>query len=469
MVQNQLLWMLVFALPVLLAFLAVLFTMHPRGWVDALIVLTVATTPLGVYALPLPAGQSLQFMRIVLLIAITLWSVSFPVIRARLPRSAIFAVTFTLIAGMSTIARSENLPLAMSLIIALCFGCLYSIWLPQVLVDRHGVQVLVIGLLGAGAIMIGFGIYQYFAWFTGIGMQGYSFSIPGATFLRLDSDVVQATRYGSLFRPTLPFSSPSHLSPCLSAVLLATLPLQLHAGTRKVLRLLLILFHVALFGLLVATLSRGAWIGFAAGLLVVLRYDRRLLLSKRMWAAIAVGLTIVIIAMVALPDLVGSVLGRFDSSVTAGSDEGHLEFLLLALNLVPQAPIFGVGLGNYEAITGIVHAHNVYAMTLAELGVVGLFSLLCWASSVIWYGANAIHMSVPRTLERAVAVGLLAAYISVLFNNIFQQSFYAGFLWVISGAVGALYYVARSQRVTHKRLAVAAPYAAEGAIGLVQA
>jgi O-antigen ligase len=188
-----------------------------------------------------------------------------------------------------------------------------------------------------------------------------------------------------------------------------------------------------------------------------------------MWVAIAVGTAAVIVAILALPDLTESVLGRFNSDTTANSDAGHLAFLLLALNLWPQAPVFGVGLGNYEAITGIAHAHNVYASTLAELGVVGLFSLLCWVASVIWYGANAIHMSVPRTLERAVAVGLLSAYVSVLVNNLFQQSFFAGFFWLISGAVGALYYVARSQRATFRQLATAKPRYVKGASSVIPA
>jgi O-antigen ligase len=170
--------------------------------------------------------------------------------------------------------------------------------------------------------------------------------------------------------------------------------------------------------------------------------------SRRAWTALAALFVLAVVLFVAVPDLGENVLGRLDTDRTANSDQGHWDFLVMALEMVPRSHYVGVGLGNYEALTGIQHAHNVFATVAAELGLVGLLLLLLWVGATLWCGACAVHLSAPRTLVRDASVGFLAAIVSILVNNLFQFSFYAGFVWMISGVIGALYYVARSQSGT---------------------
>lgn len=421
-----------------------IFFLRPRFWVSVMLMLSVATVALPIYQIPIVAGQTLQLLRITLLVAVFCWAVSYPTIRARVPQFVLYQVLFMGWAMVSLVFLSDDRAGALDWIIGLAFGLILILWLPQVVHDEKSVRILNRGIYLAGLIFIGFGIYQYVAWFTGIGRSGYAFHVPFSEILMGESLIVRVIGEGSLFRVTLPFTSPSHLAPGLSALLLITLPQQLLPGKHGRFRFGLLFYHLALFGLLLTTYSRGAWLGFAFGVLALFLADRRLWLNKRVWIAGIVVLLIAVLAFVLIPDIQNNLLSRLDTENTSNSDAGHLAFRLMALDLWLQYPIAGIGLANFFAWTGIIHAHSIYVTVLAELGVIGLGLLFMWLAVALLTAVKSVNMTAYGTFLRAFTSGLFASFFSLLANNLFQQSFYSAYTWLVMAAIGAVFFVIRN-------------------------
>ena len=181
---------------------------------------------------------------------------------------------------------------------------------------------------------------------------------------------------------------------------------------------------------LVASWSRGGWMGFGAAMMVLV-----VLLPRRSWW----GLLLVVVVVAAgaglyatghLPaSIVGRLTGflryiRFEDVRGAGiTDESYsvverMAHWQAALSMWRGRFWRGVGLGCYEAAydahrlinwpLALGHAHNFYLNLLAEVGTPGLLSYL------VWLGAQFVVLAVAsRRLhgwERGLAIGLAAAW-----------------------------------------------------------
>jgi O-antigen ligase len=187
--------------------------------------------------------------------------------------------------------------------------------------------------------------------------------------------------------------------------------------------------------------SRGAWLGFAAGITAMLLFLPR----KRFQGVLLVGLMIgmVILAFSAglLPDAVTDRLIGFAEDFTVGdvrgediNDENYSVLERQAhwqagLEMLRDNIILGVGFGNYpEAYVdyalinwpdALGHAHNYYINLLAEIGVIGLLAYLLFWLTVLWQ-----TISVLRFLawpDRGVALGLLAVWIGLAAHHLVDK------------------------------------------------
>lgn len=430
-----------------LAVLAFLIQHHSTA-TDLVLFLSISIITLSVYAFPLPGGFDLQLNRTPILMAIPLWllpSVCPPYRRLRLRISPAFFwyglfVTYVM---LSTAFLSENLRSAISQLAALIFRGALFVWLIQIVVRRKQLLLSAKALLVSGLIIIAFAAWQYGAWVTKTGMEGSSFVIPFSDVLGMRENTVgHVARIGSIFRLTLPFGSSSHLAPAIAALLLVAVGIWLHwSKQKKRAALLLLLYCMVMTLLLLGTFSRGAWLGFAAGLLLIVMTERRLLLKRRLWRAALVGLVLAAMVAPLLLPFAGTVLGRFDPALMGPSNEGHTKFLRWAVEMFSSSPIVGIGWANYEARTGVLHAHNMYMTVLAEGGVIGLTLWLAFCLTIVRHGIQAMRASKPGSFLRYWNLGLSAAFLSILVNNLFQTSAYFGLAWLIPGLIIASHYV----------------------------
>jgi O-antigen ligase len=177
--------------------------------------------------------------------------------------------------------------------------------------------------------------------------------------------------------------------------------------------------------------SRGAWLGAAAAIGVVIVFAPR-----RLWIGLALG-------AVALIGLIGlSSVGLLPASISERlADAGTLleirdvrgvpindaNYALIerqahwqaALNMLTEYPWTGVGFSNYQPLyeqyrllnwpMPLGHAHNIYLNVAAETGVIGLgLYLLLWIS-ILTVTFRTIRRA--HGFDRAVAVGLMGAWV----------------------------------------------------------
>jgi len=209
--------------------------------------------------------------------------------------------------------------------------------------------------------------------------------------------------------------------------------------------------------------SRGAWLAFAAALVVVL-----LALPYRTWHGLTlaggmllVGLTLWLSGVV--PE---SVVARISSSTeeffaledVRGVDitpdnypvVERLAHWQAALNMTRAYPWVGVGLGNYEVAypnfrlinwdEPLGHAHNYYLNILAEAGLIGLLGYGKAWLLIIWL--NWQVRKHPDILSRFVAVGLLGTWtfllVHSLFDNLYVNNLFLH-IGLMLGILGVLY------------------------------
>lgn len=219
------------------------------------------------------------------------------------------------------------------------------------------------------------------------------------------------------------FSIYMTLAGVLGAVLLATLPRLGFADRPRWLARLVWLVSAIAFGL---TFVRGAWLGFAAGLLVILALLRR--------RAMVLGAVLVLAAGIfAVPGILARV-----ETIADPADPNARERLFMiqtGLRLAAEHPLFGLGPGGVkraypdyvppEAVkraTG--HLHNTPLQIVVERGLVGLG---LWLAIFVDFFVRAARVlrRLPRDDEgaRALVVGALSAVAGFLVAGLFEYNF----------------------------------------------
>ncbi len=199
---------------------------------------------------------------------------------------------------------------------------------------------------------------------------------------------------------------------------------------------------LALTAALIASWSRGAWLGTAAAVMCMLialpkRIGRGLALAAAiaalMAAAWSIGLlprSIVLRLTTAATDLitVSDVRGAHITPSNFAVTE-RLAHWQAAMLMAQEAPFFGVGLGNYEVVyddyrlinweAPLGHAHNLYLNLLAETGLTGLMAyLMFW---VVVFRMTWSLRRQPDAFSRCIAVGLLGTWVYVAVHSVFDN------------------------------------------------
>lgn len=354
---------------------------------------------------------------------------------------------------------------------------LVAILLVREALSPRQVRWLVWGLLAGGVLQAALGAYQF------------AFRIGPPNFLLLDRFMRAAGTFG---QPN-PFAGYLGLTlPVAAALFLLhfTSVLKRHGGSLRQAFAGTVAYGGAtaiIAGGLLASWSRGGWLGAASALAVVLFVQGgRLARGAALAAAGAVMLlgpisyryipSSLTDRIAGLPAILGS--GMWDIVQQPVTDDNfsiieRLAHWIAALRMWEMSPWLGVGPGNYAAVYPHVrltrwedplgHAHNTYLNVLAENGIVGFVAYLAlWAGVVVWL-IGMRQRILRRTRERidakvssgparasanpspewnaAVLLGVLGvvAHLSVhhLFDNLYVQGIYLHVaLWL--GAAAAL-------------------------------
>ena len=200
---------------------------------------------------------------------------------------------------------------------------------------------------------------------------------------------------------------------------------------------------------LIASWSRGAWLGTAVALLVMLVALPRRLING---IIITIGIGLLFVGLWFAGLLPGAIVSRLTTAATdlikisdvRGVNISPVNYAVVerlahwqaAVDMAHDRPLFGVGLGSYEAVyddyrlvnweAPLGHAHNLYLNMLAETGIIGLAAFLAFwllIFTLTWRCRR--H---PDLFSRSIAIGLLGCwtYIAVhsLFDNLYVNNLF---------------------------------------------
>ena len=185
---------------------------------------------------------------------------------------------------------------------------------------------------------------------------------------------------------------------------------------------------------LILTYSRGAWVAFAvmaplmavAAVFILKGDDRKRLIYRFGAVALMVGL-------LAIP-FSGKIISRLVDD-DRGAAEVRIPLIEVALAMIADNPVLGVGMGSYESVMrnydeteGLVTehfdwpVHNIYLHIAAETGLPGLALFLALIVIAARRGWMVLREPAADPLLRALALGLLTGMAAYLINGLKEGS-----------------------------------------------
>jgi O-antigen ligase len=167
------------------------------------------------------------------------------------------------------------------------------------------------------------------------------------------------------------------------------------------------------------SLSRGAVLGFAAGVLVLLAWRR----ARRVALAL-IALLVVLTFAGANPlmgsDYVSTVEERLSTVSDPTRQSRRPEIWAVALDTAVEHPFAGVGLNQFQVVAArenlveegdpLENAHNIYLSLAAETGFIVLAAFLVFLGQLAARGVRAARSR--DRLNRALALGIMAALVA---------------------------------------------------------
>jgi len=200
---------------------------------------------------------------------------------------------------------------------------------------------------------------------------------------------------------------------------------------------------IIILSALLASWSRGAWMGFAAAALVLIW-----LAPRRLWTGTLAVATVGLVAgglwlAGLLPQSIVERVVSFSEDFTGFgdmrgviiSDENYpvverLAHWQSALDMAESRPVFGVGIGNYEVAypdfalvnwpDALGHAHNYYLNLLAETGITGFIAYLSMGTAIFALTWRTLRET-DALVERGVALGLFGVWTHLAVHSLVDK------------------------------------------------
>jgi O-antigen ligase len=199
---------------------------------------------------------------------------------------------------------------------------------------------------------------------------------------------------------------------------------------------------VIIFTALVATVSKGGLIAFAAGLLCWVLVAPRTVRLRRA----ACALVVLSIGWFLLP---GAVHQRFAAFSQANSDAySRLAIWEAGLKMFIAHPLFGVGVGNYDQFSSMYFpqgtgyqeaqaAHNIIVGALAETGIAGTILLLTMIGAIVLEGFRMVRASHGASAAAGIFVGYLVFLTAALSVDLQQDRYFLVLAGLVHGSYQA--------------------------------
>jgi O-antigen ligase len=335
----------------------------------------------------------------------------------------IVMLALLLLASVISTLTAEDFPNALKEVIKLGEMLVVAIYAATELDRPEDTRLIVVALLLAGASAAIVGLVQFA---TGQGPESFAIG----PFMRA---------YGT-------FEQPNALAGYLGMLLPLGIAFACRAAPeRPVVTVATVIIGVAI----IATLSRGSWVGSALGLglmgLVWSATSRRVLLGVAAIGCVGLMLGVAGLLPASMSDRLATMAENFLVFDVSKVEVTPTNFSLVQRMALWQAgwemaidhPLVGIGPANYEAVydryslwgwaEGLPHAHNYYLNTFAELGIVGLLVFLGFCVTAALRTSRGIRETQdPASVRRVFLIGVLGALVAFSVHNMFDNMFVHG-------------------------------------------
>jgi O-antigen ligase len=299
--------------------------------------------------------------------------------------------------------------------------------------DREDLYRVLRTLVGAVAIMGIVGALQFYA---GVNLAAYADHIPG---LYANTDLHSIVDRNGFRRPAGTASNPI----AFGCVLAMAMPVALHLArfdrVRSATRRWLPLVAIAA-GVPVAVSRSAVVCALVAFIVIFLGLDPRL----RPKALVSMA-ALSVFFYATTPGLLGTLRDLFLAHDTDAYSARTSDYEVVA-EYVRQSPLIGRGPGTFLPTT-YLYLDNQYLMSIIEVGIVGLFTLIAYMLTTAILARGARHRSSDpriRDLGQALAAaGISGAVASFTFDG-FSFLTYAGLIPMCMGIAGALWQMERT-------------------------
>lgn len=389
------------------------------------------------------AGLTLKINHLVGGLLLLVWLLALFIHHRHIKKNPLILPTFLLAMSLAaSLFGAGHHGRAVFVLLATLFAIGLFLLIPQLLTKTGQLKplILLVGLTTLMAVM--FGLYQFAGDLLGL-PPAWTGLDPGYTKAVFGFPRIQAFSQEPLYFANF------LLLPLSLALALLTLPRP--PWPRSVIG-----GFVAVTGLaFLLTLSRGAFVGLAASLVVL-----SLLLGRHLlrWQTLLIGLAAVGIigggTVAALKFSHPEAVNRFIDHVSitdfgrGDSTVGRLSSWSEAIELWDTSPYFGVGYGNFGPATlgypadaparGWPIVNNQYLELLAETGLFGLSAFGFLSLILLLRSLSALAVQSRGSVLSAVLVGLTAAMVGILAQYNFFSTLYIIPIWVTFGLLAAV-------------------------------
>lgn len=252
------------------------------------------------------------------------------------------------------------------------------------------------------------------------------------------------------FLPAFAWLNPQGFNPNVVAGAIApTIPLAWSLGLFGKLqwrwRVLVLGMSPVMLVVILFTQSRGAWMGLAIALGVLLFWR----LPRRFWIVSIITALVVLGAATWLRPSPDVWLEWLLTSDTVGGTAVRLELWSRALYILQDFPFTGIGIGTFDQVTRVLyplfltspetslpHAHNLYLQMGMDYGIPGLVAFIGVVTIVVCAALDTVGRT-RNTPDGALAIGLFAGYVVYLIHGLTDAVTFstksAVVVWMLTG------------------------------------
>ncbi len=290
-----------------------------------------------------------------------------------------------------------------------------------------------------------------------VGLQYYKGTNLGLLGLGEPSQILEfEMKAADVSRPGGTIGHCNHLARYIGLILPVSIILALVTVSSKSMSRFAAFVSMAGILALIYTLTRSSWLGLLLSIAVMIPFMFKYrLMSFRTIGKFALGFMLLLVLLSAY----GGVIWDRLISNDLGSARTRLTTAEVAMHVIEDHPVLGVGINNYGSIlekywsskdsfTRIAAVHNTFLLYAAELGLLG-FGAYLWLLAAFFLRIKKAIKSRSRYFS-AIAIGVMGSFAGYLLTALSDKSYKESFtllivFWSLAAIIEAIIHVNEKQ------------------------